>query len=322
VFQSANIGLSGGSSWNYGLDHVGLSANLFGYGQFKNFWSVNFTLFGNARVRSDGLTRGGPLGASPAGGGFFVGVGTDYRKPWQVFVGGNASDNQLHAFFVNGFVDFTWRPATTVSLSLAPSWFRGITRQQPLMNLADTLNPAMYGRRYVFGEILQQSVDATLRVNVTFSPTLSVQLYTQPFVFAGGYRRFKELTRPGTTDYLVYGEAPGSTRVDGCGLDAQGALTPCAAGQRATLHQLDPDGPGPRAAALLADPDFTSRSLRGNAVLRWEYRPGSTLFLVWTTSCSAFVSEATFRPGRDMEHLCAGPSDNVFAVKLNWWLSR
>ncbi len=322
VFQFANTGISGGATWNFGLDNVGLSASWFAYGQFKSFWSVNANLFANARTRSDGLTRGGPLGVGVAGYGAFLGVGTDYRKPWQVFIGGNASDNQLHAYFVNTFVDFTWRPATNVSLSFAPSWFRGVTRQQPLMNLPDTLNPAMYGRRYVFGEILQQSVDATMRVNFTVSPTLSLQLYTQPFVFTGGYSRYKELTRPATTDYLVYGETPGSTRVDGCGVDAVGTVTPCAAGQRATVHQLDPDGAGPRDPALLFDPDFASRSLRGNAVLRWEYRPGSTLFLVWTTSCSAFAPEATFRPGRDMGHLCRGASNDVFAVKLNWWLSR
>jgi len=71
----------------------------------------------------------------------------------------------------------------------------------------------------------------------------------------------------------------------------------------------------------LAGRDFSYRSLRGNAVVRWEYRPGSTLFLVWTTSCSANGSNPAFNATQDFRQLCQGRSDNVFAVKVNYWLS-
>jgi hypothetical protein len=74
-------------------------------------------------------------------------------------------------------------------------------------------------------------------------------------------------------------------------------------------------------SAALGSLDFAIRSLRGNAVLRWEYRPGSTLFLVWTTSCSAYAPAPSFAPGDDLRHLCQGRSDNVFALKVNYWLS-
>ncbi|MBI2614897.1 MAG: hypothetical protein HYW52_04325, partial [Gemmatimonadetes bacterium] len=83
----------------------------------------------------------------------------------------------------------------------------------------------------------------------------------------------------------------------------------------------DPDGAGPRAGVQLFNPDFGARSLRGNAVLRWEYRPGSTLFLVWTRSCSASSAVPEFGGVSDLGRLCEGPSDNVFAVKANYWLS-
>jgi hypothetical protein len=71
----------------------------------------------------------------------------------------------------------------------------------------------------------------------------------------------------------------------------------------------------------IGNPDFSYRSLRGNAVLRWEYRPGSTLFLVWTTACSAYQSNPRFDAVGDMRNLCQGRSDNVVAVKMNYWLS-
>jgi hypothetical protein len=74
-------------------------------------------------------------------------------------------------------------------------------------------------------------------------------------------------------------------------------------------------------SAALGNLDFAFHSLRGNAVLRWEYRPGSTLFLVWTTSCSASGPAPVFDASNDLRHLCQGRSDNVFAVKMNYWLS-
>jgi len=74
-------------------------------------------------------------------------------------------------------------------------------------------------------------------------------------------------------------------------------------------------------SAAFGNLDFSYRSLRGNAVLRWEYRPGSTLFLVWTTSCSAYDASPAFDATRDLRHLCQGHADNVFAAKVNYWLS-
>jgi hypothetical protein len=58
-----------------------------------------------------------------------------------------------------------------------------------------------------------------------------------------------------------------------------------------------------------------------DAVLRWEYRPGSTLFLVWTTTCSAYTADPAFDAVSDVRHLCQGKSSNVFAVKMNYWMS-
>jgi len=84
---------------------------------------------------------------------------------------------------------------------------------------------------------------------------------------------------------------------------------------------VDPDGAGPRPAATIGNPDFSARSLRGNAVVRWEYRPGSTLFFVWTTACSAYAPSAQFDAVGDVGRLCQGRADNVFAVKANYWLS-
>jgi len=174
------------------------------------------------------------------------------------------------------------------------------------------------GRQYVFAQIRQKSLDLTTRLNVTFSPTLTLQLYTQPFVATGDYYRFKELARSRSLDYVAYGETPGSTLR--C-YDATDTAMSCSGAAAPAYYVANPDTTARRRDVRIRNPNFSSRSLRGNAVLRWEYRPGSTLFFVWTTNCSAFSGDPRFSAGNDIQHLCQGPSANVVAVKLNYWLS-
>jgi hypothetical protein len=69
------------------------------------------------------------------------------------------------------------------------------------------------------------------------------------------------------------------------------------------------------------DETFTTRSLRGSAVLRWEWRPGSTLFLVWQQQREFEDASGDFRFRRDLRRLGRASPDNVFVVKATWWLN-
>jgi hypothetical protein len=82
---------------------------------------------------------------------------------------------------------------------------------------------------------------------------------------------------------------------------------------------VDPDGGGPAESHEIDDPNFSLASLRGNAVLRWEYSPGSTLFLVWTQNRSDSETIGTFRTGRALDRLLGAASDNIFLVKVSYW---
>lgn len=69
-----------------------------------------------------------------------------------------------------------------------------------------------------------------------------------------------------------------------------------------------------------SDQNFSIQSLRVNAVLRWEYRPGSTVFLVWQQNRSAHFDTAGFDLGQDLNAIGAIPAENVFILKVNYWL--
>ena len=311
LFRHAELSAGGGGRWNYDGDRVSSGLMVDTYVQFLNWWGVMASFSAGARAVSDDLTRGGPLAVAPAEWSTGLRVISDPRKRTSLTGGGNAFRNELGGWYLWGFTSLSWRPAPMVSVELGPELSASLNRQQYLQASSEPAATAMFGGRYVFADVLQHGAGLSTRLNVTFSPNLSLQFYVQPFVATADYRRFKELRRPRSTDYLVYGEASGSTIRDS--LDARGLLVG---------HTLDPDGVGPRDTTWIDNPDFSYRSLRGNAVLRWEYRPGSTLFLVWTTSCESVGSSPRFDALGDMGRLCRGRrSDSVFAVKLNYWLS-
>ena len=304
VLRSAYVQVLGVGGWNFGGDRVSSQLQLYGSGQFLNYWSLNGSLSAAPRTVNDGLTRGGPAGLGPANVTVSGGFGTDFRKPIVVYGGATYVRNDLRGWSISPYAQIDLRPTSTVSISLIPSLTAARYQQQWVRSMLDTTATATFDRRYVFAELLQRTLDLTTRLDVTLAPSLSLQLYAQPFVSTADYMRFKELLAPRTTDFIVYGVTPGST------------IEPDNGGYR-----VDPDSAGPRPSTWFSDPDFSMRSLRGNAVLRWEYRPGSTLFLVWTTSCYGRGSDPAFDAAQDLRHLCPGKSENVFAVKLNYWLS-
>ena len=142
------------------------------------------------------------------------------------------------------------------------------------------------------------------RVEWTFSPTLSLQMYAQPFVATGKYDNLKEFLRPRSYEFGVYGQDQGTiSESDG-------------------VYTIDPDGSGAAPSFQVGNPNFNIRNLRGNAVVRWEYRPGSALFFVWQQERSGFSPFGEFDAGRDIGEIFRAVPTNVFLIKATYWLGR
>lgn len=135
--------------------------------------------------------------------------------------------------------------------------------------------------RYVFGRLKQRTSAFTFRVNYTLTPDLSIQTYAEPFVSAGEYSDYK---------VLVNGRAS----------------------EHADRY---------RPYSYTGSANFNVRSFRTTNVLRWEYRPGSSLFVVWQQNRSGFVDTGDFDFGRDFGGVFGAPAHNVFLVKLSYWLN-
>ncbi|MEP6549834.1 MAG: DUF5916 domain-containing protein, partial [Gemmatimonadales bacterium] len=299
-------------AWNHGGDKIWTSFFNQITLNFTNLWSWYGGGEYDPSARDDRLTRGGPLGRQPTQWGGWTEIDTDPRKTVSYSLNGFYYGDTNHGYAKDLSVGITVRPSSSIRLTLSPSLNLLHNTIQFVRPATDPLATTTYGRRYVFSDIFQTTLSATTRVEWTLSPLLSFQLYAQPFASTGRYEGFKELAIPGTQNYTVYGKDNGSTIAP-----VTDPMT-----EKVVSYDVDPDGPGAAPTFSINNPDFRTHSLRGNAVVRWEYRPGSALFFVWQQQREDFLPfEGGFHTGRETKAIFGRPS-NVFLVKATYWFAR
>jgi hypothetical protein len=173
-------------------------------------------------------------------------------------------------------VGVTVRAGTALTINPRLEYSRNLSRTQWIDNIDDDA-----GTHYLFGRIDQTTVGVSLRANYTLHPALTLQIYARPFVSAGAYSGFKELTN-------------GLARHD----DDR-------------YRPFDYDD----------DPNFNVLSFRTTNVLRWEYRPGSVLFVVWQQGREDSRADGAFRLGRDLGGAFDAPASNTILIKVSRWLN-
>jgi hypothetical protein len=303
-------------AWNTGGDPIYAELGLGLQGTLHSLWSGGMNLGLSPETRDDRLTRGGPLAAAPASWSVSAFVNSDPR-PRLSFSGSTfAAGDRAGGSTREGGVSFGYRPDPSVQLSIGPSVSVVRDPDQFLFAEGDAAAAETFGARYVFGRLHQTTFSMNTRLDWTFTPTLSLQLFAQPFVSAGDYRDFREFTTPGESEYAVYGRDRGTV----CTLDAGEGRSYAIHPTQSVACPLTDAEAEEEGLLVTEDPDFNVRSLRGNAVLRWEYRPGSALFFVWQQERSGFEALGDFDGRRDVGRLFRQPARNVFLVKATYWI--
>ncbi|MEO8564178.1 MAG: DUF5916 domain-containing protein [bacterium] len=298
LFQnySVNVSAFGNRSFD-GVTKVAEVPSIFANATLNNFWSISAHYHWSPRTRSTTVTRGGPAMLMPDN----EHVTFDLR--------GNPGDRVVWSLGVDQLTDeigrrqefhggLAFRPAGRWQLSLSPSVTRARDQRQYVATL-DGGPAATYGARYVFANIDRREVGVQLRANYSVTQDLSLELFVQPFVSIGAYHDLGEVVDPRQLELRLYG-------TDGTVLEKERS--------RYTIT----DG---AARFTIADPDFTVRSLRGNAVMRWEWHRGSTLYVVWQQDRSARDAFAHERLAPTFEDLLHTPGEHRLAVKMSYWLS-
>ncbi|HEU4642356.1 MAG TPA: DUF5916 domain-containing protein, partial [Gemmatimonadaceae bacterium] len=297
----------GATQYNYDGDRIETELQSFYQQVFPNYWRIRAMYIRDVPSLDDGLTRGGPVVKRAGYDMGKVELSTDARAPlvadFTVQLTHGVGD-PTHGVKLSPGAAI--KPAANVFIQLSPTYQTAENAAQYLTAVPDPTAAAFFGTRYVFGYVRTKTVSLETRVNWTFAPSLTLQLYAQPFIASGTYRSFREFAAPRTQTKLVYGRDVGSIDYDAA----------------ANSYRVDPDGAGPAQAFTFANPDFTDTSLRGTAVLRWEYRPGSTLYFVWTQERAGESAIGDMGFGSALGEIGRDRATNVFQVKATYWFGR
>lgn len=283
TFRRVGVNYNHWSAWDFGGNHNLLQLNTNSWQRWKNNWFTNLGVTFVPIRYSNFALRGGPrLRQSPSMF-FWNGINTDNRKKvrFNMFHNGSVgAENSYKSYNIEFGVSY--QPTNALRISAEPSLGINNDKLQFIDNIVvggDT--------RYLNGEISQRTLSLSLRLNYTINPNLSIQYWGQPYISRGRYTNFKFITNPIAKQFEDRFSLYKSNQI----AFADDVYT--------VDEDLDnlPD-------FSFDNPDFSFIQFRSNLVVRWEYIPGSEIFLVWSQDIS--------QSGNPQEQLFGSLKDNIF----------
>ena len=279
--------LGNGLEWNANMD-------------LKNYWRV----FTGGSFRGNNLDqsilRGGPMMKTPGRWDIRFGFSTDSRKKLVFDVYSNFRNGyskSSKSFYSEG--GFSYKPTNYLVLSFNPSYSKSFSEIQ----YVSTINQQQ-GDKFIFAGIDRETVSASFRINVNLSPDLTLQYWGQPFIATGAYNNHKQIVNPKADNFddrfRIFTPSQISLNDDEYLIDENGDST--------TDYRFDRK-------------DFNFKEFLSNLVLRWEYSPGSSVFLVWNQSRSSSNNSGNLHLTDDLSDLFDGSNNrphHVFLIKFSY----
>ncbi|KAB8151969.1 hydrolase [Kordia sp. TARA_039_SRF] len=280
---------------NYNRIQYEVNGNL----RFLNNWWIDFGGAHKPRIFTNTFLRGGPrwrFSDENFGYAFF---GTDERKKLRTSWGmvySQAKQNNFTFFEFSG--DVTYQPTNAMRISISPTYNNNPNKTQYVTEVNNNGTP-----RYILGDIDNQTLSAAIRFNYTINPNLSIQYYGEPFVSVGRYKDFKYVTNS-IADNLndrFYQYQPNEISFD----------------EASNSYLIDENADG-NVNYSIGNPDFAFVQFRSNLVLRWEYIPGSELFLVWSQGTTGFGNTRNHILQSLDNQILGQQPENIFLMKFTY----
>ncbi len=298
-YRSIDLNSNQYKGWDFSSNNLFDGLNFNGHINFKNQWFVGAGTNFNYNVISNTLLRGGPVMKMPGSLSSWLHINTDSRKKLQVNIGvqhtlnfeGSGRNLSLQP-------QITYKPLNALSLSLSPAYMLSYDELQ-------YVEQTSFGSqsRYIYGSIDQKVIGMSFRINFNLTPDLTLQYWGQPFIAYGKYYNYKYITAPMASDYhsrfALYSPEQISYNLE------------------LNRYEIDENMDGTD-DYVFDKPDYNFREFLSNLVLRWEYNPGSAIYLVWsqTRSNSEYTGEMDY--SNDTNYLYYAQPHNVFLIKFSY----
>jgi hypothetical protein len=297
IFREVNINFNQWTIFDFGgnLNTKGGNINL--NMQFKNYWHLSTGINPQLNGRSNTMLRGGPSILIPGNIQTWLEIESDERKKFnyelytsQDWGGEKSSRNQTYG------IDLSYRPIDALDVRLSPSLNLSDRNMQYITTISSEPDD-----RYIFAALHQKTFRLSLRMNFNITPNFTLQYWGQPFISVGKYSDFKKITEPRAQQYTDrYYTFTGSEIVWD------------------DLNDIYQVTDGPALSYSIDDPDFNIKEFKSNFVARWEYVPGSTLYIVWSQGRNRYDTNGEFDISRDMEDMFDIYPHDIFLIKLSY----
>ncbi len=299
IFRSVNINAAGWSGWDFSGMHLYSGGNINVMAQFMNYWRAGTGINREGEDINRHELRGGPSLRGPGSWNSWFHIGTDERKKllFSIMASGNWGDNHYQRSRDVGF-EIEYRPTDFLELSVEPSY--NFTNNY--MIYVETIENGT-DNTYLVSSIDKEFVSLDIRIDVGITPELSIQFWGQPFLFSGNYFDYKKVINPMAHNfkdqYYTYNSNQITYNSDN------------------NMYLVE-DG---NESFEFENPDFSFYEFRSNLVIRWEYIPGSTAYLVWSQGRTGDHIDGRFSLSDNINRLSLLKAHNVFLLKLSYRFS-
>jgi hypothetical protein len=302
IFKRISYNFNQWTGWDFGQHLRYSGTNVNANFQFVNQWNAGMGVNRDFAQRSNYVLRGGPAMLLPGGNNLWVSLSTNRSRK----INGGANFNVFEgddgiSLYKNFSLRLTYTPVNAVNISFTPFYSKEHTMLQYVENTDMQGND-----RYVFASMHQETLGLPFRINVGITPDMTIQYYGQPFIAAGEYFDYKMITDPKADAFT--------------GRFRNFEQSQISYDSESETFSIDEDNNGSGDYSF-SKPDFNAFHFISNLVLRWEYRPGSSVYLVWSQNRSDSRALGRFNPGSDFDYLSTIFPHNVFLIKISYRLS-
>ena len=304
IFRSISFNLSEYAQWDFGGNRNNLGGAITSVAQFTNFWNAYFNATVSGEQISNSALRGGPALKVPGYRNMMLNLGTNPQNKVTFQLNGGTSFTAAKDFSnsYNLSLNFGYRPFKTLRIDITPGMYLSESELQ-------YVTQSYYNNdvRYVFAHINQNTLNVSFRLNYNITPNLTIQYWGQPFFATGEYDNFKYITDSKADEledrYRFYTDNQISYNSSW------------------KIYSIDDNTDGMEDYSF-AKPDFNVKTFLSNLVVRWEYQPGSTVYLVWSQNRNGYANDGSFNASRDFESLFNESAYNIFLIKFSYRIGR
>ncbi|WP_378181685.1 DUF5916 domain-containing protein [Aquimarina sp. SS2-1] len=296
-YRRANVNFEQSSAFDFEGNYNRIQYEFNGYINYQNNWWTEVGAAHKPRIYTNTILRGGPRWRFSEENFAFLFFGSDSRKKFNFTMGYvNSGARQNNFTFHRYVLRMRYQPFDAFSMSIDPEFEKNPNKTQYVTETDFDGTP-----RYITARIDQQTLSASIRLNYNINPNLTIQYYGQPFISRGTYTDFNYVNNPIASDLnervTLYDNNQISFADD--------------------VYSIDENRDG-TVDYTISNPDFAFVQFRSNLVVRWEYIPGSEIFLVWSQGVTGF-GDPRDHLFRSLDNQILGQQpENTFLIKATY----